>query len=289
MLWAVLLFPAMGFLLLSGRGSVAWLVFAWGAAATVAGAVGILQAKILPRPQDAIAWWREHRDLAARFIGEFLTISAAGQFAFYGVGAVAGLTAVGALRAGDLLLGPLQVLSLSTGLFAVPETVRILNRTPRRLPQVSLLLSSALAGVAILWGAILLVLLPSEVGAAILGPQWSGARSVLLPLLAWRVAGELQTGPAVGLRALAAARRGLRVRMAVAPVTVLAAIVGAVLGGAPLAAWGLALAGGLGAVLWWSQLSAALREYGPLSEARRAPLAGRTGGDASSDPRALGR
>ena len=48
-IWAVTLLPALLLLRVTGHASVFWFVSAWGAAATVAAAVGPLQARVMPR------------------------------------------------------------------------------------------------------------------------------------------------------------------------------------------------------------------------------------------------
>ena len=60
------------------------------------------------------------------------------QLRFYGVGLVAGLAAVGTLRAGQLLFGPVQMVFLGSGLIAVPEGARALAVSLERLRRASL-------------------------------------------------------------------------------------------------------------------------------------------------------
>src|SRR5579859_5986340 len=48
--WAAVLVPSLAFLRISGHADVFWLVFAWGGSATVAAAIGPLQARVMPNP-----------------------------------------------------------------------------------------------------------------------------------------------------------------------------------------------------------------------------------------------
>ena len=48
--WTVTLLPALVLLRQTGHANVFWFVFAWGAAAAVAAAIGPLQARVMPRP-----------------------------------------------------------------------------------------------------------------------------------------------------------------------------------------------------------------------------------------------
>jgi hypothetical protein len=70
-------------------------------------------------------------------------------------------------------------------------------------------------------------------------------------------------GAAAGLRALGAARRSLRAQVVASAGYLGFGLVGASLGGAVGMSWGSTTAMWLGAVLWWLQLRAALREHTP--------------------------
>ncbi len=127
LIWTCTLFPGLGLIAAAGQTSVFWLTLTWGGAATIAAVAGVIQSGVRPRPLMAMMWWREHRDLGPRYLTEAVVSTGAGQAAWYGVGIVAGLSAVGAVRAGLLMFGPLQILSTGIGLMAVPEGVRAMN------------------------------------------------------------------------------------------------------------------------------------------------------------------
>ena len=132
--------------------AVGLFVLAWGAAGACGALVGALQARLAPAPIAGPSWIRSQRDLALPYLGEFAALGA-GEAALFGVAGLAGLAAAGALRAGQILVGPLRVLFLGVRLAAVPEGVRLL-RDPRSSPRAAALrLSAGLAGVALAWGA----------------------------------------------------------------------------------------------------------------------------------------
>jgi O-antigen/teichoic acid export membrane protein len=54
--WTVVLIPALVLLRATGYASVFWFVFAWGAAAGVAAAIGPLQSRTMPRLSEAWGW-----------------------------------------------------------------------------------------------------------------------------------------------------------------------------------------------------------------------------------------
>ena len=108
--WALIQLPAFGLVLLSGRGaSVGLPLLIWGGSASVAAVIGVAQAGVWPRIRRARWWWRVHRDLAPRYVGEYAASTGGELIQPYGIGAVAGLVAVGTMRAGELLLGPFNV------------------------------------------------------------------------------------------------------------------------------------------------------------------------------------
>ncbi len=111
-LWAVVMFPAVAVLLLTDHASILWLTLAWGGAGTIAGFVGALQCRVVPQPFAALPWFRAQRDLGARYLGEFGALSGARQLSLYAVGGIAGLAAAGAIRAANILFGPINVLLL---------------------------------------------------------------------------------------------------------------------------------------------------------------------------------
>jgi O-antigen/teichoic acid export membrane protein len=247
--------------------SLFWLTLAWGAAATTAGAVGIIQSRVVPRLAAVRPWWREQRSLGARFLAESMTGVLSTQAVLYLLGAIAGLAAVGALRAGQLILGPSNILIQGVQLVAVPEAVGALRRGVRQLTQFVVAVGAVLATLVGLFGLVV-VGLPDAIGSAVLGENWLQAQPVLVPVAIGNVAVALTAATFVGLRALAAATRSLRASVVGAVLTVVLGTFGAWNGGAVGAAWGLSAAVMLGFGAW-------LIEYwrGSLEVAERSRIA----------------
>jgi hypothetical protein len=258
-LMSLLLFAGLAAIAISGDSSVLRPMLAWGAAATVAAVIASVQGGAMPRPAHAARWWREHRDLGSRYVAEVTAGMGASQLALYGIGGIAGLAAVGALRAADIVLGPLNIVLQGIQLVAIPEGVRLLRTSAQRLRGACAALAAGLSALALVWGWLALAV-PSEIGAVLLGSNWTPARSVLLPMTLALAGTGATTGALVGLRALAAANRSLRARLISSSVVLAGAITGAAAGGAMLAAWGLAMAMWVGAAGWWWQFLRALRE-----------------------------
>jgi hypothetical protein len=270
-LWAVIMFAAVAVLLFADQASIPSLMFAWGGSGTLAGLVGALQARVIPDPYATLRWFRAQRDLAGRYLGEFGALSGARQISLYAVGSMAGLAAAGAIRAAQILFGPIHILILGVRLVAVPEAVRMLKRSPRHLRAACDLLSAVLSGISAAWGLLILIL-PEAIGEALLGQTWSLAQRVTVPTAVAMAAGGISAGTLVGLRALAAARRSFRARVIVSALQILGTLAGAAAGGAVPAAWGLAAGVVAGLPVWMWHFRRALSEHG------------RPHGDASDHP-----
>ncbi|MFD9358044.1 hypothetical protein [Streptomyces sp. NPDC060031] len=267
LVWGVALVPAL--VVAAHVGSVAAFVLAWGASATVAAAYGCLQSGIRPRMTGARGWLREQRDLGYRYLVENVSLSGASQLRAYGLGAIVGVGAVGAVRGAELLLGPFLAVLMGLSLVTVPEAARVLRQAPHRLGSFCLLLGGGQAAAALLWGGALLTV-PDRLGELVLGGVWPSAAQLILPVTLAVAGAGLGTGAAAGLRALGAARRSLRCQLFASVCYVSGGLGGAAAAGTVGSAWGVAAATVSGSAVWWLQLRSALREHSknPIPEVR---------------------
>ncbi len=131
MVWALTLVPAM---FAGGRPRISVRLLAGvGVVRDRRGGLRLPAGPDAARPVRHRDWMRQHRDLGLRYMVENVSISSAAQLRMYGLGAIAGLADVGAVRGGQLLLGPFLALLMGMSLVAVPEAARVLRRAPRRL------------------------------------------------------------------------------------------------------------------------------------------------------------
>lgn len=260
LVWALVQFPALILVIAVGHGTILWATVAWGGAACVAAVVGMAQTWVVPRPFAIVAWLREHRPLASRYLAEAGAYTVAGQLLIYAIGFVAGLEAVGEIRAAQLILGPLNVVLQGLILVAVPEAVRLLRRSVSRLRTMCVWAAMALCAVTLLWTAIILVV-PEPAGRALLRSAWRPAHDLALPWGLSFAAINVGAGALIGLRALAAAGRNLRAAVVTSAVAFAAGVGGAAAGGAAGAAWGVAIANTIGIFVWWREFGGGLREY----------------------------
>jgi O-antigen/teichoic acid export membrane protein len=269
--WTVTLIPVLVLLRKTGHANVFWFVLAWGLAATVAAAIGPLQARVMPRLSGGWDWVSRHRDLGPRYLAEGTVSNASSQLRNYGVSVVLGLAAVGYLQAATTLMGPFMVIYWGMGLVTLPEAARILRRSPRHLPLFCLLVSGGLAILALGWGVILWVALPRGLGHLMLGRLWIPTYPLVWPTTLVVLGSCAGTGAGTGLHALGAARRSLRVMTTGTAVAVVLSIAGAAVGGVVWAMIGFAAGSWVGALLSWWQLRAAMRESGGTPAGSRVP------------------
>lgn len=264
-LWAVALVPAV-FIALAG-GSVFAFVIAWGVSSGAGAVYGCLQTRLAPSVRGACVWLRQHVDLGARYLVENVSNSGAAQLRMYGLGAIAGLADVGAVRGAQLSFGPLVALLMGIGLGTVPEAVRMLHRSRRSLRLFSLGLGTGQAAIALGWGLGLLLVLPDSLGERVLGSiLWQAASPLILPVMLAIMGTSLSGGAIAALRALGAARRSMRSQLIESFGYLVGGLGGAFVGGALGSSWGVAITSLASAVIWWTQLSIELRESGATDE-----------------------
>ena len=261
LVWTVMLLPALVVLRMTGHANVFWFVFAWGAAATVAAAIGPLQARVTPRLPSAWGWVAQNSDLGPRYLAEGTANSASAQLRNYGIGFILGLAAVGYVQAASTLMGPFMVIFFGMGLVTLPEAARILRRSPRHLPLFCMLVSGGLTLLGLAWGIVLLVALPKGLGQLMLGSLWRPTYPLVLPSTIGIMGGCVGVGATTGLHALGAARRSLRAMLIWSALFVVCGLAGALTGGLIGTIEGTAVGSWIGAVWFWWELRAALREY----------------------------
>lgn len=258
LVWALLLLPLLLLLAAANEFSVLSLVLAWGGSATVAAILGLHQARLMPRVHRTLPWLREQRDLAPRYVVEFLASNGATQVVVFAVGALAGLSVLGNLRAGLLVLGPLNVLCQGLSLALLPRQVRKARHGPSGLVGSALITSFLIVSVTLTWGASA-SFAPSAIGRELLGPIWDGIHQIMLPL-SIGIAGEFAMfGARVALRALADVRRSLGAGLISSLLVLIGGIGGASFRTTSAVITGLGMALWLGSVVWWYQLVRALR------------------------------
>src|SRR4029453_11560414 len=137
LVWAALLFPMIGALVLTGNDGPLPILVVWEVSAGVAAVVGIFQMGIAPRLTAARPWLGEQRDLGRPLLADRMATNGGAELAPYAIGAVAGLDAIGAIRAAQLLFGPFNVIFQGLSLISLPEAVRLAANPRGRIDRKS--------------------------------------------------------------------------------------------------------------------------------------------------------
>jgi O-antigen/teichoic acid export membrane protein len=248
-IWGLLqLVGVVGVVSIASDPSVVPLVLAWGLSGAFAGVIGCIQAASAPRIAAMKSLWTAHRQLGSRFVGEFIVNSGQAQLTLLFLAAYAGTAASAGFRGAQVVFGPQRVLTNGLTLGLLPEAVRIRNDRARlrRLVRMLTLLSVAIAAAT----TIVLVVLPDSIGSELLGQTWTDAQPLVIPIGLVAIFGGVAAGPSVGLRSVGNATACVRNQFVASVAALVTTIVGIILADSEGAAWGLALAGALGAVVW---------------------------------------
>lgn len=248
--WFVVQTFVMIILFWTHHADTASLVGAFALGATTAAIIGALQLHMIPLLSRSWPWIRTQRDLGLLFLLELASVAGVTQLSFIVIAGIAGVPALGELRAAMLLFGPLTTLLMGVYTVGVPEAIRVRSHSERSFSTLVLVLGAVLPVTSLLAGGALL-LLPARLGTLLLHSNWATARGLVGPVT-FLVAGQSSAiGALVGLRAMGAARQSVRLRLWGGPAVLLGATVGAEVAGANGAAVGLGLANWFDALLVW--------------------------------------
>jgi O-antigen/teichoic acid export membrane protein len=280
LVWTTTLLASLCAAIWTGHASLETCVLLFVASAALSALFGLALIGVRPRPSTIGAWLHDHRDLVGRYLVENLAVGVSRQLRTFAIGAVAGLVAVGEVRAAEILMGPFLVVLMGISQVAVPEAAHVLARAPRRLGRFCLLIGCGQGAAAAAWGVLVIVLMSTRAGPALFGEVGWQVRE-LLPAVTVAVAlGAVSTGATTGLRSLGDARRSLTAQLTVSLLYVTGSGLGAAMNGAVGASWGYAMATVVGCAVWWVLLRAGLADHeAALDAAVPAP----------GPPRGLGR
>jgi O-antigen/teichoic acid export membrane protein len=242
-----------GIVVLLGAHNSSAVLWTWIAGAAVSLLLFMLLQRTLPSIRGGWAWIRATRDLSFRYWGEYLAISGTQQSVIYFSVIFSGIAASAALRGGQVLIGPLSMLSVGVAVVALPalSNVAKASSAEKLIPRAALI-SAALLGSTLLYGGIL-TLVPTALGERLLGASWA-AGIAIVPLLVLQTAvSNIAYGATAALRALEAARLTLRLRLITLPLSLAAIVVGAT-HSAEGAVIGAIIGGTAQLVCWWSAL-----------------------------------
>lgn len=247
--WALVQVAGLVALYLADATSLGMLILVWGAAGTLSAGLGFALLGVRPRVDQGLRWVREQGGLPRYLFAEYLVGLGAFQMGLLLVGILAGASEIGALRAAQVLLGPVLILNTAVMQFAVPEVARRGVLTARQRTRTALGVSSGMGVLTVVY-VVAVLMMPQQVGRFLLGDSWLGAEPVLLPLGLSFLGSVLGTGPAALLYGSGRARETLLINLVKAPILLSTLVVSAWQWGAVGAAWAFALTEAVALPMW---------------------------------------
>ena len=215
-IWAAVQFGLLAVLLLNGSHSLTLLIGAWGLGATVSAVVGLLLLRVSLRVSRTFTLMREQANLSRYLLAEYILGLGAVQVGILLIALITSEADVGAIRAAQVLLGPLGIVATAAFQFTVPEIARRIDWPAKRLQLFAALVSGGLLFVHLIYVTALLAM-PPEWGTALFGDSWHGAALVLLPMCLSACFSCMANGPAGVLYGLGWARETFRINLIKGP------------------------------------------------------------------------
>lgn len=179
-LWAVLATGGSIWLAVAQTPSVIGLVAVWAVSGFVAGVLGGVLLRTLPRLSSAGQWLHARRDLGWRFLLESFIARGQSQILLYVCGGVIGLAAAGYLRLAQSIYNPIHV---AVSAYRVVALVDFAAKAVRCESMRALVRRGTvvLGALGALWTGVLVVV-PNAAGSAVFGTAWFSVIP-LLPLV----------------------------------------------------------------------------------------------------------
>lgn len=264
LIWGVLQLIGFAAVEVTGARSLVAVVATWACAGAVAGVFGLVQARVVPHLPGAVAWLRQHHDLWRYILLERLSGQGAMYLSLVGIGAIAGLAAVAAVRAAQALFGPLYITINAARIVMLPSLV---SADPARRSRLVHATAIGFLLTAVVCGAII-TLLPGRVGVALFGATWPLITPLLVFVAAGRVLGSSAEAWRLGLLSAASVRRSLGARLVVTAAVIGGTATGAALAGARGAVIGEALALAVGTAVFSYQFFLSRKVGAPSARPR---------------------
>ncbi len=258
--WAVAVFGLLVTLMNADSTDVRVPIVIWGGSAAISAVLALRLLRTLPRVTGAASWTLRQRRLTGYLLAEYVLGQGLAQVGILLVAFMGSAVGVGALRAAQVLLGPLGILGTAAFMFAVPEIARRPSMGVQTRRRFLYAVSAAMTAASVAYSGVLF-LLPDDLGRRLLGDTWTGASSVLLPMCLMSVAAAVGTGPAVILYGMGHAKVTFRINIVKAPLVVVLMAAGVGLWQAEGAAWALAATEILLLPIWFLRTLRIIRSH----------------------------
>ena len=228
-----------------------WFLGSWAACSATGVIVGGRSLHLtFPSLRDANNWFRNYSSTIRSLTLEYLLLSGVAQGSPLLVGAVAGLPAVGSMRAALTLFGPITAASSGMSMATVPESARRWGNGDPRFFRPLLVVAAGLTTLCFAW-AVCIQIVPMELGRQLLGDSWTAGRGLSVATSAWLGVGYLAVPAVASLRITGRNWMAARIRLVAAPLSLSAAGLGAYVGAALGAVVALSAATLVSASLFW--------------------------------------
>ncbi|WP_235579023.1 MULTISPECIES: hypothetical protein [unclassified Rhodococcus (in: high G+C Gram-positive bacteria)] len=251
--WVVVQASGYAILLANGSTSLSSYILVWGLGSVASIAY---QSIVLFRKQHSIGslsgWWVANKSISPKFLVEFVLLSSVQQGTIFVVVFFGDLLQAGALRAAQVLLGPVNILVLGVSVFVLPAVARIARSGNSQLIRLyAVRVSCTLSCLTLLYGAFIFFI-PDSVGRLLLGSSWVAGNALAPALTGSIIFANLAYGATSALRGMKRATESLRMRCVTVPISLLSVIIGASQSGVTGAVIGLLLSSSINAILWWA-------------------------------------
>ncbi|WP_456599827.1 hypothetical protein [Blastococcus sp. SYSU DS0616] len=201
----------------------------WILGALLADLIGLVAFRLRREPLHLRARLRAMWPVSGPLLGDFALSSGSGQLTIFVLPLVASTALLGSLKAAQVANGPLNITVAAASVICLPMVASAVESDRNRALRIGRFASLALAGVAVVYGTVL-VLLPQGVGQALFGESW-GSGWLVAAVSMQMVLFGITHGALLAMRGSRNTGAALKVRIAVAPIAVLLPV-------ALTAAWG---------------------------------------------------
>ncbi|MGY2083204.1 hypothetical protein [Blastococcus sp. SYSU DS0539] len=221
----------------------------WILGALLADVIGLLAFRLRRERLDLRARLRAMWPVSGPLLGDFALSSGSGQLTIFVLPLVASTALLGSLKAAQVANGPLNITVAAASVICLPMVANAVESDRGRALRIGRFASLALAGVAVLYGS-LLVLLPQSVGQALFGESW-GSGWLVAAVSVQMVLFGITHGALLALRGSRNTKAALRVRLAVTPVAVFLPVVATAIWGREGLMAGLVIAAATMSLVSW--------------------------------------
>lgn len=222
----------------------------WTVATGTVGVVGWATLRAGYSLRAAKAWFQSRNGLT-RYLSDFLLTNSLMPIATIASAMVGGLGAAAALRAAQMVVAPVAILSRGVLIAAAAPARRAADRADtQRVRKIAFLMSLLLSLMTALLGLAIL-LMPRDLLEVFFGETAGLVHGVLLPALVSSFALGVAMGAGLGLRALHAIGAAVLAKAISYPVALTCLVLGALAMGGAGALWGVAVGETLRAFLSW--------------------------------------